>query len=66
MHERLDTLIDVLLPPIAAIVGALLVGAIMLMLLGANPIAGYVALFQGAFGSPSLSSSLKPKSPFSD
>ncbi|MCK4897212.1 MAG: ABC transporter permease [Anaerolineales bacterium] len=51
MHERLDAIIDVLLPPIAAVVGALLVGAIMLLLLGANPITGYVALFQGAFGS---------------
>jgi simple sugar transport system permease protein len=51
MHERLDAIIDVLLPPIAAVVGALLIGAIMLLLLGANPIAGYVALFQGAFGS---------------
>jgi simple sugar transport system permease protein len=51
MHDRLDAIIDVLLPPIAAILGALLVGAIMLLLLGANPIAGYVALFQGAFGS---------------
>jgi simple sugar transport system permease protein len=51
MHDRLDAIIDTLLPPIAAVVGALLVGAIMLLLLGADPIAGYVALFQGAFGS---------------
>jgi simple sugar transport system permease protein len=51
MHERLDAIVDVLLPPIAAVVGALVVGAIMLLLLGANPIAGYIALFQGAFGS---------------
>jgi general nucleoside transport system permease protein len=36
--------------PIAAVVVALLVGAIMLRALGANPIDGYIALFDGAFG----------------
>ena len=51
MRERLDNIIDVLLPPIAAVLGALLIGAIMLVILGANPIEGYLALFQGAFGS---------------
>jgi len=51
MRERLDNIIDVLLPPIAAVVGALLIGAIMLRILGANPIEGYAALFEGAFGS---------------
>jgi simple sugar transport system permease protein len=51
MRDRLNVLIDVLVPPIIAVVGALLIGAIMLLLLGANPLAGYAALFQGAFGS---------------
>lgn len=37
--------------PILAVVAALVVGAIMLLALGANPIAGYRALFVGAFGS---------------
>lgn len=37
--------------PLLAVVGALIVGAIMLLALGANPLQGYSALFEGAFGS---------------
>ncbi len=40
-----------LVVPLGAVVAALAVGAVMLLALGANPIAGYAALFDGAFGS---------------
>lgn len=51
MRERLEPIIDAILPPLAAILGALLIGAVMLTVLGANPLEGYAALFEGAFGS---------------
>lgn len=38
--------------PLVAIVLALLIGAIILLISGANPIEAYAALFRGAFGSP--------------
>ncbi|GBE21197.1 inner membrane ABC transporter permease protein YjfF [bacterium BMS3Bbin01] len=37
--------------PILAVVAALLVGGVMLLILGASPIAGFGALIDGAFGS---------------
>ncbi|MGB5432616.1 MAG: ABC transporter permease, partial [Acidimicrobiia bacterium] len=37
--------------PVLAVVAALLFGAVMLILLGANPIEGYSEMFVGAFGS---------------
>ena len=37
--------------PVIAVVAALLFGAVMLLLLGADPIEGYVEMFVGAFGS---------------
>ena len=37
--------------PVVAVLSALVVGAILLALVGQNPIAVYVAMFQGAFGS---------------
>lgn len=40
-----------LLIPLTAVVGALAVGAIMLLALGANPLEGYWAMLKGAFGS---------------
>ncbi|MBU0493287.1 MAG: ABC transporter permease [Chloroflexi bacterium] len=43
--------IDALLPVLATL-AALGVGAIMLLILGANPIEAYGALLEGAFGSP--------------
>jgi ABC-type uncharacterized transport system permease subunit len=43
-------LVDALLP-VLAVLAALAVGAVMLLLLGANPIKAYGALFEGAFGS---------------
>ena len=49
-YPRLSRLLDMLLPVLATL-AALGVGAIMLQLLGANPITAYGALLQGAFGS---------------
>ena len=49
-NNLLDKLIDLLFPLLAAIF-ALAIGAIMLVLLGVNPIEGYGALIEGAFGS---------------
>jgi len=42
------SIIDALLP-IIAVVGALIVGAVILVLLGANPVEAYTAMFRGAF-----------------
>ncbi len=51
MNTKLfDQLFSIFLPIFAAL-AALLVGAIMLLLLGVNPLEGYGALIQGAFGS---------------
>jgi ABC-type uncharacterized transport system permease subunit len=40
-----------LLIPFIAVGGALAIGAVMLIVLGANPLEGYRAMFSGAFGS---------------
>ena len=45
--QRLSSVLILL----AAVVAALLVGAVMILALGANPIVGYAALVRGAFGS---------------
>jgi simple sugar transport system permease protein len=50
MKSRLATLVDALLPVFATL-AALLVGAILLIILGVNPITAYRALIEGAFGS---------------
>mgnify|MGYP001584524113 FL=1 len=39
-----------LLVPVVAVLAAFLIGAMMLLALGANPLEGYQALFEGAFG----------------
>jgi simple sugar transport system permease protein len=49
-HPRFGLIFDTLLPLLATL-AALAVGAIMLALLGANPVEAYSALWQGAFGS---------------
>lgn len=49
-HPRLGRLFDALLPLLATL-AALAVGAVMLILLGADPLASYAALLQGAVGS---------------
>ena len=49
-YPRLGRLFDLLLPLLATL-AALGVGAIMLQLLGANPVSAYGALLNGAFGS---------------
>jgi len=52
-NANLPHIEDVLgaLMPLFAVLAALLVGAVMLLLLGANPIEAYAALINGAFGS---------------
>jgi len=50
MRSRLSTLFDALLPVIATL-AALAIGAVMLLLLKANPLEAYSALWDGAFGS---------------
>ncbi|HQA29347.1 MAG TPA: ABC transporter permease [Brevefilum fermentans] len=50
MKSRLGQIIDAFLPLFATL-AALLVGAIMLIALGVNPLVAYQALLQGAFGS---------------
>jgi simple sugar transport system permease protein len=49
-NPRLDRLYNLLMPFIAA-VAALAVGAVMLLILGVNPVVAYSALLEGAFGS---------------
>lgn len=44
--NRVQPLLLPILPPVIAIASALLVGAILILLAGANPIAAYTALFQ--------------------
>ncbi len=48
--EKLLRVLAGLIVPIAAVVAALAVGAIMLLALGANPLHGYSAMLSGAFG----------------
>lgn len=50
MRSRLSGLFDALLPLLATL-AALAVGAVMLFVLGANPLEAYGALWEGAFGS---------------
>lgn len=50
LRARLAPRLVGLAVPVVAVVAALAVGAIMLLALGANPIEGYVALADGAFG----------------
>lgn len=49
-RQRLDRLIDALLP-IVAVLLAFAVGGVILLLLGVNPLAAYKAMLVGAFGS---------------
>ncbi|MEZ4632490.1 MAG: hypothetical protein R2880_17560 [Deinococcales bacterium] len=50
MTKVTDQLFNLFLPILAAFL-ALLIGGVMIALLGANPIEGYAALLEGAFGS---------------
>ena len=43
-------IIQALLLPVGAILLALLVGAVLILIIGKNPITAYIALLQGAFG----------------
>lgn len=49
-YSKLERIADALLPAFATL-AALAVGAVMLVLLGANPLQAYAALIEGAFGS---------------
>jgi simple sugar transport system permease protein len=49
-RPKFDQLFDALLPFFATLV-ALAIGAVMLVMMGANPLQGYAALLDGAFGS---------------
>ena len=49
--ETFSKLIDALLP-VFAVLAALAIGALMIIVLGANPIEAFGALLEGAFGSP--------------
>jgi len=49
-HPRLGTIFTALLPFLATL-AALAIGAVMLILLGADPVEAYSALVEGAFGS---------------
>jgi ABC-type uncharacterized transport system permease subunit len=48
-NPRLDRVIDPLMP-LFAVVLALLIGAVLIVLMGADPVAAYKALWKGAFG----------------
>lgn len=50
--EAVRSLRRALLVPVLAILVALILGALVMWAVGANPIAAYVGLFQGALGSP--------------
>ncbi|HSN77778.1 MAG TPA: ABC transporter permease [Anaerolineae bacterium] len=51
-RETADRLFDILLPVLATLL-ALAFGAVLLLILGVNPLEAYGALFQGAFGTVS-------------
>lgn len=50
LRYRLLKLVAGLAVPVGAVIAAFLVGAVMLLALGANPVSGYAALLEGAFG----------------
>lgn len=49
-NPQLDRVLDALMPVFATLV-ALMIGAVMLVLMDANPVDAYKALYEGAFGS---------------
>ena len=51
LSDRLIQLLAGLAVPLGAVLAAFTIGAIMLLALGANPLRGYAALLDGAFGS---------------
>ena len=51
--KRLRGILDSLLVPVLAIITAVILGGIIIALAGGNPIAGYLGLVEGAFGSAS-------------
>lgn len=47
----IKTILIDMIPSILAVIAALLLGAIIILLIGENPIDAYIAMFRGAFGS---------------
>ncbi len=52
LTKSLKRLLNSLLVPVLAILTAVILGGLIIMAAGGNPIAAYVGLVQGAFGSP--------------
>lgn len=50
MSSQLRALVSSILIPLLALVTALLVGAVVMLIFGDNPVSAYDGLFQGAFG----------------
>jgi simple sugar transport system permease protein len=50
--DRLKSAARAALVPVLAVFTALVVGAVIIVIAGGNPLAAYLGLFQGAFGSP--------------
>ncbi len=51
LKKALSTSVDSLLVPLLAVLTAVVVGGLVILAVGGNPIAAYIGLFQGAFGS---------------
>ena len=51
LRSALRQFLNALLVPVLAVITAMLVGALVIFAAGGNPIAAYVGLFEGAFGS---------------
>jgi ABC-type uncharacterized transport system permease subunit len=63
--SRLRVVGNALLVPALAILTAILIGSVLMLLTGDNPIEAYVGLFQGAFGSvQALSRTIRKATPF--
>ncbi len=50
--DRLKSAARAALVPVLAVFTAMVVGAVIIVIAGGNPLAAYLGLFQGAFGSP--------------
>lgn len=52
MPENVRKILNTIGIPLAAVVLGLLIGAVLLLISGANPLQAYASLFKGAFGTP--------------
>ncbi len=63
--SRLRVVGNALLVPVLAIFTAILIGAVLMLLTGHNPLEAYLGLFEGAFGSvQALSRTIRKATPF--